>query len=67
MKTVLPMLIPEKGAAILTAQANVCERLVRQLRFFVIYTDIQTFVDPDRAIVGGAAKKRRYNPVMPIS
>jgi hypothetical protein len=37
---------------------------VNRLCFFVIYTDIQTFVDPDRAIVGGAAKKRRYNPAI---
>lgn len=37
---------------------------MNQLRFFVIYTVIQTFVDPDRAIVGGAVGKRRYNPAI---
>jgi uracil phosphoribosyltransferase len=64
LKTVLPALIPEQGAAILTAQAIVCEGHVSLLQLFIVYTDYRSFVDLDRAIGSGVIRKRRYNPAI---
>ncbi|HGM5490421.1 TPA: hypothetical protein ACKP1B_002050 [Serratia fonticola] len=57
-------MVPEPGAAILTAQANVCENHVSPLELFVFYTVDQSFVDLDPAIGSGAESKRRYNPAI---
>jgi uracil phosphoribosyltransferase len=61
---VLPAVMPEPGAAILTAQANVCENHVSPLELFVFYTVDHSFVDLDLAIGSGVGSKRRYNPAI---